>query len=106
MKKENVDLLNFSKDLFIDISNEIMSGFEEITLNLFGDFVGKKKQLLNSYYTSLPYYFSGDVRTPILILMVVQILLHATIMQMLTLIMIPVGTQGESAHVKMSRVQL
>ena len=43
MKKENIDLLNFSKDLFIDISNEIMSGFEEITLNLFGDFVGKKK---------------------------------------------------------------
>jgi len=43
MEKENVNLLNFSKDLFIDISNEIMSGFEEITLNLFGDLVGKKK---------------------------------------------------------------
>tara|TARA_B100001250_G_C19534412_1_gene671896 strand:+ start:609 stop:740 length:132 start_codon:yes stop_codon:yes gene_type:complete len=43
MKKEKVNLLNFSKDLFIDISNEIMHGFEEITINLFGDFVGKKK---------------------------------------------------------------
>ena len=43
MEKENVNLLNFSKDLFIDISNDIMSGFEEITLNLFGDLVAKKK---------------------------------------------------------------
>ena len=43
MEKENVNLLNFSKDLFIDISNDIMSGFEEITLNLFGDLVSKKK---------------------------------------------------------------
>ena len=43
MEKEKVNLLNFSRDLFIDISNEIMSGFEEITLNLFADSVGKKK---------------------------------------------------------------
>tara|TARA_Y100001970_G_C14001340_1_gene733561 strand:- start:121 stop:252 length:132 start_codon:yes stop_codon:yes gene_type:complete len=43
MKKEKVNLLDFSKDLFVEISNEIMQGFEEITLNLFGDFVGKKK---------------------------------------------------------------
>ena len=43
MEKENVNLFDFSKDLFINISNDIMSGFEEITLNLFGDLVGKKK---------------------------------------------------------------
>ena len=43
MKKEKVNLLNFSKDFFVDISNQIMGGFKEITLNLFGDFVGKKK---------------------------------------------------------------
>jgi len=43
MQKEKVNLLDFSKDLFIDISNELMSGFEEITLNIFGDFKRKKK---------------------------------------------------------------
>jgi len=43
MQKEKVNLLDFSKDLFIDISNELMSGFEEITLNIFGDLAGKKK---------------------------------------------------------------
>ena len=43
MKKEKVNLLNFSRDLFIDISNEIMSGFEEITLNIFGEFVNRTK---------------------------------------------------------------
>tara|TARA_Y100000994_G_scaffold10732_1_gene8582 strand:+ start:3361 stop:3492 length:132 start_codon:yes stop_codon:yes gene_type:complete len=43
MKKEKVNLIDFSKDFFVDISNEIMDGFKEITLNLFGDFAGKKK---------------------------------------------------------------
>ena len=43
MKKEKVNLLNFSRDLFIEISNEIMNGFEEITLNLFGDLVNRVK---------------------------------------------------------------
>ncbi len=43
MKKEKVNLLDFSKNLFVDISNQIMDGFKEITLNLFGDFAGKKK---------------------------------------------------------------
>ena len=43
MEKEKVNLLNFSRDLFIDISNEIMSGFEEITLNIFGEFVNRTK---------------------------------------------------------------
>jgi hypothetical protein len=43
MKKEKVNLLNSSKDLFIDISNEIMQGFKEITLNIFQKFVSKTK---------------------------------------------------------------
>ena len=43
MKKEKVNLSDFSKDLFVDISNDIMQGFEQITLNIFGDFIGKKK---------------------------------------------------------------
>ena len=43
MEKEKVNLLNFSKDLFVDISNEIMQGFKEITLNVFGEFVNRTK---------------------------------------------------------------
>jgi len=43
MKKEKVNLLIFSKDLFVDISNEIMQGFEEITLKVFSEFVNRTK---------------------------------------------------------------
>ena len=43
MEKEKVNLLIFSKELFIDISNEIMQGFEEITLNVFDEFINKTK---------------------------------------------------------------
>ena len=43
MTKEKVNLLLLSKDLFIDISNEIMQGFEEITLKIFSEFVSKNK---------------------------------------------------------------
>jgi len=43
MKKEKVNLLNSSKDLFVDISNEIMEGFKEITLNIFQKFTSKTK---------------------------------------------------------------
>ena len=44
MKREKNNLCEFTLKMFSEISKEIMSGFEEITISLFYDFDTKQKQ--------------------------------------------------------------
>ena len=43
MEKEKLNLCEFTLTLFIDISNEIMDGFKEITKNLYYGFERENK---------------------------------------------------------------
>ena len=38
MKEEKTNLCKVSKKIIIDLSNDLMKGFREIVVNVFGDF--------------------------------------------------------------------